>query len=311
MSSLSREESGNGTWRPREDTAASGTGSTQEEGLALQPPKKKSKANQRRGKEFKIEYLKRFGLKVDARDVKNSEIHSVSCRFCFRFGREAQAQLVAAGKRRPLNSIKSFSKPWRTDAFVQHLTLRHSSKWKEFNDLTADSHESFFDVEEDGAAHANTIDAHIDFGENLFFWTRMNIVNEVTRELLFDHSEKEKVETALSIFKKDDEEGGDMELKVTTKRVMAFFLIIDYVGAGLSFRQAATVLSSTAERTGLHKLRGTREADVARFVRAAVGINLQIISDLLTRKDCWAYSLAFDGATVQGKSFLDVRIRFV
>jgi hypothetical protein len=74
--------------------------------------------------------------------------------------------------------------------------------------------------------------------------------------------------------------------------------------------QAATVLSSTAQHKGIHKLRGTREADVARFVRAAVGINLQIISDLLTRKDCWAFSLAFDGSTVQGKSFLDVRIRF-
>jgi hypothetical protein len=277
-------------------------------GLSLQPPKKKSKANQRRGKEFKIEYLKRSGLKVDARDAKTSEIQSVSCRFCFRFGREAQAQLVAAGKRGPLNSIKSFSKPWRTDAFVQHLNLQHSSKWKELNDLAADSRESFFDVEEYGAAHANTIDAHIDVGENLLFWIRKNIVHEVVRELVFDHSQNEKVETALSIFKKDDEEGGDMEFKVTIKRVMAFFLIIDCVGAGLSLRQAATVLSSTAQRTGLHKLRGIREADVARFSRAAVGINLQIISDLLTRKDCWAYSLAFDGATVQGKSFLDVRI---
>jgi hypothetical protein len=89
-----------------------------------------------------------------------------------------------------------------------------------------------------------------------------------------------------------------MELKVTVKRVMAFFLIIEYVGAGLSFRQAATFLSSTAQRTGLHKLRGIREADVARFVRAAVEINLQIISDLLIRKECWAYSLAFYGATV-------------
>jgi hypothetical protein len=244
MSSLSREKSGNGTWRPRDDTAASGTGSTQEEGLSLQPPKKKSKANQRRGKEFMIEYLNRLGLKVDARDAKASEIQSISCRFCFRFGREAQAQLVAAGKRGPLNSIKSFSKPRRTDAFVQNLTMQHSSKWKEFNDIAADSRESLFDVKEDGAAYANTIDV----GENLFFWIRKNIVHEVIRELLFDHSQNEKVETALSIFKKDDEEGGDMELKVTIKRVMAFFLIMDYVGAGLSFWQAATVLSSTVLR---------------------------------------------------------------
>jgi hypothetical protein len=164
MSSLCMEKSGNWTWRPREDTAASGTGSTQEDGLSLQQPKKKSKNNQRRGKKFKTDYLKRFGFKVDARDAKTSEIQSVSCSFCFRFGREAQAQLVAAGKRGPLNSIKSFSKPWRTDAFVQHLTMQHSSKWTECNDLAEDSRESFFIVVKDGASHANMIDAHIAVG---------------------------------------------------------------------------------------------------------------------------------------------------
>jgi hypothetical protein len=39
------------------------------------------------------------------------------------------------------------------------------------------------------------------------------------------------------------------------------------------------------------------------------GRNLHALSDLLYNRECWAFSLAFDGATVQGRSFLDVRVR--
>jgi hypothetical protein len=60
------------------------------------------KTNEERGDTFKIPHLQRFGLKVEWRDAKSSAIQSVSCRFCFRFGREAQPALVAAGKRKAL-----------------------------------------------------------------------------------------------------------------------------------------------------------------------------------------------------------------
>jgi hypothetical protein len=69
-------------------------------------------------------------------------------------------------------------------------------------------------------------------------------------------------------------------------------------------------LSFIAERTGLVKLKGVRENEVVKFVRAVVGINLYALSDLLNNRECWAFSLAFGGATVQRRSFLDVRVRF-
>jgi hypothetical protein len=79
----------------------------------------------------------------------------------------------------------------------------------------------------------------------------------------------------LKIFK-DDAEGryaGDeardgpvcVERKFVVQKVMAFELTINYVASGLSFRQAI-ILTHTATRTGLHKLQGVREEDVARFV---------------------------------------------
>jgi hypothetical protein len=68
-------------------------------------------------------------------------------------------------------------------------------------------------------------------------------------------------------------------------------------------------LSSTADRTGLVKLKGVWENKVVKFVRAAVGVNLRALSDPLNNQECWAISLAFDGATVQGRSLLDMRVR--
>jgi hypothetical protein len=62
--------------------------------------------------------------------------------------------------------------------------------------------------------------------------------------------------------------------------VMAFGLTINYVASGLSFRQAI-ILTHTVTRTGLHKLRGVREEDVARFVRPVAGISLGKIASLL------------------------------
>jgi hypothetical protein len=91
--------------------------------------------------------------------------------------------------------------------------------------------------------------------------------------------------------------------------VLAFSLDIDYIGTGILFQQASHILNSSADRTGLAKLKGFRENEVEKFVRTVVGVNLHALSDLLNNRECWAFYLAFDGATVQGISLLDVRVR--
>jgi hypothetical protein len=73
---------------------------------------------------------------------------------------------------------------------------------------------------------------------------------------------------------------------VALRKVLAFSLVIDYVGAGLSFRQASHILCSTADRTGLGKLKGMRENEVVKFVRAVVGMNLHALVDLLNNREC-------------------------
>jgi hypothetical protein len=48
---------------------------------------------------------------------------------------------------------------------------------------------------------------------------------------------------------------------------------------------------------------------VAKFVRTVVGVNLHALLDLLNNRECWAFSIDFDGATVQGRLLLDMRVR--
>jgi hypothetical protein len=113
--------------------------------------------------------------------------------------------LVAAGKRKALWSVKTFSKPWRTDAFEQHLKLQHASKWREYGVASHAEQDAFFDVSVDEVAHMNSLDAHVDVGA-LLFWVRENVMHNVIRELFFDPDKGERVEATFSIFKEDAKE---------------------------------------------------------------------------------------------------------
>jgi hypothetical protein len=172
----------------------------------------------------------------------------VLCLFCLRFGREAQPKLLEAEKRWPTSSVKHFGKPWKTDALLQHLRKQHGEKWKAYDSSYMAAREKFFEVSTNEVAYWNTLDAHLDAGESLFFWVRRNIVNRVVGDLLFDPNESdEKFQAVLSLFKEygvGEARGASSEhseLKVTVTKVLEFSLIVDYIGAGLSFRQASHI----------------------------------------------------------------------
>jgi hypothetical protein len=95
---------------------------------------------------FRVEYLAKFGLQVDSCDASSGAVASVLCRFCMRFGRESQPKLLAAVKRGTVSSVKHFGKPWRTDAFSQHLRKQHGEKWKEYESSDIAAREKFFEV---------------------------------------------------------------------------------------------------------------------------------------------------------------------
>jgi hypothetical protein len=134
--------------------------------------------------------------------------------------------------------VKTFSKPWRTDAFEQNLKLQHASKWREYGVASHAEQDTFFDVSVDEDAHMNSLDALVNVGA-LLFCVREKIVLNVIRELFFDPDKGERVEAALSIFKEDAKEQPAavekenspvcVERKITVKKVMVFNLTIDYL----------------------------------------------------------------------------------
>lgn len=119
---------------------------------------------------------------------------------------------------------------------------------------------------------------------------------------------EEKIEAALSIFKEENNAQGtpsssrvflsgygQIELKVTVRKALAFSLVVDRVATGVPFGQASQILRSIADRTGLLKLKVVRENEVIKFVRAVVGAKLHALVDLLSESERWAYPLAFAG----------------
>jgi hypothetical protein len=292
---------------PARTTQATETASVTAKVPPLNRTKKSSKA---RAKKFILHHLDLYGLKVAERHPRTGDIMSVSCRFCVVFGREHSSK-AKSGQRPPPSTIKRFKHPWRTDTFSQHLRLQHESKWHEYQQIRKEDQEKFFETD---VPYVNQIIAHVETSEQMFFWVSSSIVEDIIAGLLLDVDDIDhSTDKTLSIFKRVDGEDApaDGAYQIVIKKKNAFSLIIRYVSAGLSFRQAQTVLQQTCNTTGLRNLAGVSEQNVREYVRAAVGINLQKISDILRGKRCWAFSIAFDGATRRGKSFVDVRLRIL
>lgn len=68
-------------------------------------------------------------------------------------------------------------------------------------------------------------------------------------------------------------------------------------------------LCETINLAGLPYLCGVSEQKISSFARVAYDRSLQEISGLLCDTRCWSFAVAFDGATCNGQSFLDVRAR--
>ena len=110
---------------------------------------------------------------------------------------------------------------------------------------------------------------------------------------------------ALKLFHKQP----DCSYVVTIKNPLRFQLSLDHISIGLSFRQTARIMSQYRNRTKNPKLTGLNDQMVRQFVRVVVGVNLNMISDILSSPNVWCFSLAADCSTHFGVSFMDVRIR--
>jgi hypothetical protein len=85
------------------------------------------------------------------------------------------------------------------------------------------------------------------------------------------------------------------------------FSWLQYLAAGLSFRQVSQVIMETKEVLRIGSISSCSEGIVRRYVWFICSMNLLCIAELL--RQCWAFSVALDMATNMATSYCDVRIR--
>ena len=85
-------------------------------------------------------------------------------------------------------------------------------------------------------------------------------------------------------------------------------MIVEYASLGASFRMIEKLANATRKLTGVSKYSGCSQRQVAKVLRVVCASNMQMLLEILGR--CWAFSLAFDSATQQSTSYLDLRVRF-
>lgn len=241
----------------------------------------------------------KYGLEVAERHPESAVVISVACRFCVKFGREENKN----GKRKRTTKTQYFKRPFRADNFTRHLNLVHPSHWKRYSAASDEEKKTFFNQPN----LSNTMLAHVDRDQPLYFEIKRSIVDEIIGDLLFDADDVEvhgSMATALSIFKPASDE--IYKVKIGSPRL--FNLLVGYVSNGASFRSAAAHARTTQVVTKLSYLNGASDARCSLYIRAVCAASLDHIHHIL--QSCWAYSLALDVGSVQGTSYLDIRVRF-
>jgi hypothetical protein len=274
-------------------------------------PKAKAVSN------FQPKHEVEYGLKISARHPISGKVSSVVCRFCTTFGREKNV----GGKRARTKNVKYFT-TFRADGYKRHLYTAHSVQWEEYQQiLTNEDKENFFKKVPLVAVGHNTVDAvHMEEEQANHIRVLINgpIVETVIGGLLFHPDNVENVtrECALQLFKKLDDpdpengEEGQRDLyEVVIKTPRTFHLCINFVACGASSRIAARLMDCTQAESGLGIMYGGCTATVAsNYTRFVCAYCLQVLSDVL--RQVWAFSITLDESIHQGKSYLDIRVRF-
>jgi hypothetical protein len=205
----------------------------------------------------------------------------------------------------------------------------HAQDWIAYKALSPEQKRTFFDEKQRSGIHAY-LDSTKEFIS--FDIPNVAIVDELIGNLFFkpelneDDEETEPISkaNALKLFRpifdrhEDDTEDGaandeaDRVVRryaVTIHNPLRFRLAIDHVKVGLSFRQAAAVITEHRNRTKNVKLIGISDHMVGQYVRVLLAVALQLVSNALCNTSVWAFSLAGDASTHQATPLLDQRIR--
>ena len=88
-----------------------------------------------------------------------------------------------------------------------------------------------------------------------------------------------------------------------------FQLATDFMAILMTFRQITAAIGRAQVRTVNAKLVGISEYMVGGFARTLAGVGLQVLSEILSSDEVFAFSFGCDSSSLYEASFLDMRIR--
>jgi hypothetical protein len=194
---------------------------------------------------------------------------------------------------------------------LQHNKEQHPLKWAEYEALSQGEKKVFFATL---ISHNNALYRYFEIdGDVLEFVLSRSIVDIIIGELMFrPDDELAEIEDedpdiivvsrsakiaklcchAMSLFKANDDVDDDESraYKVEIKNVKRFQLAIQFVSAGMSFKQAAVAIGHVQRTLSSAKLIGINDHIIGQYIRVLVAVTLQKIAFLLQHEDVWAFS---------------------
>jgi hypothetical protein len=89
---------------------------------------------------------------------------------------------------------------------------------------------------------------------------------------------------------------------------MCFFLVIDYIGCGMSFWQTVAMICHAKDHLKVQKLGDINDHNIIQYICALVATNLNKITDLLLHPLVWVFLIIEDGNMHCSNSFFNMRI---
>ena len=253
-----------------------------------------------------MQHVVEFGLQVLQWDLATNEVCSVRCQFCNYIGKEDT--IGEKRKRGQIKTKKDWKPPFRTSNYRLHHEGQHSGTWATYQKLDYEAKKMFFDNK---CKHKDTIDGHFGLSKkkHVIHYIDASIMDKIIGDMFFHPDTQDGIShtTAMKLFKPDD--AGNM-YTVTIKNLMQFHLIVCWLSRGVSFRQAADMLMDAKQVTENAELGSINDTGVSNYARVVCTINLGKLSAILNHDSAWAFSLANDSSTHQGKSYLNNHVRF-
>jgi hypothetical protein len=245
------------------------------------PPKK-------RDTPFQAHHVAEFCLRICERAVGNSTaVVTTACRFCEVFGKEESEVGMKRGRS---ERVKYFKAPFRKENYSSHHTRMHSTQWAEYRSLEASAKKSFFDI---GTIFSSQTTMHAFAAPRtpqVSVLIDKDIVDVIIGEMMFHPEDMDGITQArlLESFvptldsSEDAIDAGKVSrYTITVTNTKQFQLVVQYLAAGLSFRQVTQVIMETKEVLGIGNIGSCSKGIVSRYAHFIYAMNLQCIAKLL------------------------------